>query len=349
MKRLFINYTATLFAITLLIVGISSCSLVQTIGGKTSSITLGFYNVENLFDTIDNPHTHDNEFMPDGKKQWNTERLYAKMQKLDSVVSVMTINGAPDILGVCEVENKQVCTEWQHRGVLKNHVLIHRESPDHRGIDVGLFYNPAKMTLENARWYQVLQEGQGGQKKSSTREILYAKLIKGKDSLHVFVNHWPSRYGGEEKSRPKRMKAAQVLRNVIDSVFAVDAFAKITIVGDFNDYPTNASICEGLKADSLLNGKSDLFNLSYQTEKQGLGSYNYRGDWGCLDQIIVSKAFVNAKKGFKAPVNGYTIIKEEFMLYYNKKGEASPSRTYGGPNYYGGFSDHLPVVVEFKN
>lgn len=321
---------------------IASCSLLQTTTNHNKQLSIGFYNVENLFDTIDNPHTNDNEFLPTGKKAWNTERLTNKMQKLDSVIMVMTPTGVPDLLGVCEVENKLVCTDWQQQGVLKKHTLVHRESPDHRGIDVALFYNPQKMQLLNVSWHQLIQENQ---EKSSTREILYAKLLAHKDTLHVFVNHWPSRYGGEETSKPKRVNAAKLLRTIVDSIQIKQANANIVIMGDFNDYPTNESIASTLQADTAINGSNSLFNLSYQAHKNGLGSYNYRGEWGCLDQMIVSKSLINKSKGYHTNTASYQIIQQPFMMYVNKKGEASPSRTYGGPNYYGGYSDHLPVTV----
>jgi predicted extracellular nuclease len=321
---------------------IASCSLLQNTTNSNKELSIGFYNVENLFDTIDDPHTNDNEFLPASKKAWNTKRLTIKMQKLDSVLMIMTPIGAPDLLGVCEVENKLVCTNWQQQGVLKNHTLVHRESPDQRGIDVALFYNPQKMQLLNASWHQLLQDDQ---EKSSTREILYTKLLANKDTLHVFVNHWPSRYGGEEASRPKRVKAAQLLRNIVDSIQAKQANANIVIMGDFNDYPTNASLVTTLIADSVMNGTSSLFNLSYEAHKNGLGSYNYRGEWGCLDQMIASKSLIHNRKGYHASTSAYQIIQQPFMMYVNKKGEASPSRTYGGSNYFGGFSDHLPVTI----
>lgn len=325
---------------------VASCSALLNTPNTNKQLTIGFYNVENLFDTIDDPHTNDNEFLPNGKKAWDTGRLTMKMKKLDSVLMIMTPNGTPDILGVCEVENKNVCTTWQQQGPLKNHILIHKESPDHRGIDVALFYNPKKAQLLDARWYQLIQENQ---EKSSTREILYAKLLTHKDTLHVFINHWPSRYGGEEKSRPKRIKAAQLLKSKVDSIQHNQPQAKIIITGDFNDYPTDSSIANVLMADSLFDSNSTLFNMSYESHKNQQGSYNYRGFWGCLDQIIVSKSLITSNKGYFTKTNSYNIVKKEFMLYYNNKGEASPSRTYGGPNYYGGFSDHLPVFITFFN
>jgi predicted extracellular nuclease len=329
------------------IIGIlTSCMLSKNIATSDNQLSVAFYNVENLFDTIDDPHTNDNEFLPTSKKAWNTEKLRLKMQKLDSVIHFMTPTGAPDILGVCEVENKQVCIDWQNQGLLKNYTLVHRESPDHRGIDVALFYNPQKLELMQATWFELIQDNQA---KSSTREILYAKLLASNDTLHVFVNHWPSRMGGEMKSRPKRLKAASLIKSKVDSIQTVLPNAKIIITGDFNDYPTDISIANVLQADSLINGKSSLFNMSYKTHKTEVGSYNYRGYWGCLDQMIVSKSLVGAKKGYSTNANSYTIVREDFMLNYNKKGKATPKRTYQGQKYIGGFSDHLPVVVTFFN
>lgn len=332
-------------AIGLSLIILSGCALWQLLPTK-NRIHIGFYNVENLFDTIDNPHTRDNEFTPSGKKAWTIERMNDKIAKLDQVMSQATPDGVPDLLGVCEVENSAVCMAWSKYGCLKNHVLVHRESPDHRGIDVALFYNPQKLKLINTQWYQLVQDGQ---KSSSTREILYASFGITKDTIHVLVNHWPSRYGGEEKSRPKRIKAAQLAKSISDSVFHQHPSAKLILMGDFNDYPDNQSLVDYLQADTLPGMPNKLYNMSYEADKSGLGSYNYRNNWGCLDQFIVSKTLLKPTRQKVQVINdSYTIVKKEFMLYTNKKGITYPSRTYGGPNYYGGYSDHLPVYITLQ-
>jgi len=182
--------------------------------------------------------------------------------------------------------------------------------------------------------------------RSTTRDLLYSKGIFKKDTLHVFVNHWPSRYGGKKISDPKRAIVAAILREKVDSLFATDAAPKIVIMGDFNDYPQDSSISVILGALPKSTGNpKELVNLAYATDANGGGSYNYRGDWGALDQMIVSGYFLAGKK-LHVTLNSYQVIKRPWMMYTNDKGEQSPSRTYGGPNYYGGYSDHLPVLLK---
>ena len=165
--------------------------------------------------------------------------------------------------------------------------------------------------------------------------------------MHLFVNHWPSRYGGKEKSDPKRAFTAAVLREKVDSIQKSEDRAQIIIMGDFNDYPADSSLSYVLAAkESLSEDPDELVNLAWKAELAGKGSYNYKGHWGCLDQFIVSGNLFSSN--LKADYSSYIIVKKEWMLYTNKKGEQSPSRTYGGKNHYGGYSDHLPVLLKLE-
>ena len=295
-----------------------------------------FYNVENLFDTINNPNTNDDEFLPNSEKKWNSSKYFHKINQLARVLSSLSedknSNNMPDIIGLCEVENKQVINDLLKTSTFTNHnyKIIHQDSPDSRGIDCALLYND-KIELLNYDFIFVNNPNV----KRATRDILYAKLKISDKIFNVFVNHWPSRWGGQEESNYKRVFAAKILRNYININVSKDDFT--LIMGDFNDYPNNESLSEILIENDLVNLMSTDFVL-------GNGSYNYKGLWNWLDQIIISKNFFKPNLKLKSVGS----FQKEYMLYINKKGESRPSRTFGGNNWYGGFSDHLPVYFQFS-
>lgn len=304
-----------------------------------------FYNVENLFDTIDTDGVNDAEFLPESDKQWNTERYYDKLTKLSKVISSADTGYYPDIIGLCEVENKAVIEDLISTELLKKegYKILHQNSPDKRGIDVGLVYTKEYQPLKTSF---ILVDLPGN--RSHTRDILYSKGILYSDTVHLFVNHWPSRYGGKEISDPKRAFAAQVLRTTIDSIQKTNKDPRVIIMGDFNDYPSDSSLSMVLNAKALVgDNPNELINLAWDADANDLGSYNYKGDWGTLDQFIVSANLFD-KGLLSVDASSYIIVKKDWMLYTNSKGEKSPSRTYGGKNYYGGYSDHLPILLKLK-
>ena len=290
-----------------------------------------FYNVENLFDTIDNPNTRDNEFLPKSEKKWDTYRYNYKLNQLDKVFSEIikkeNENRLPDIIGLCEVENKLVIDDLLKTETFKNHTykIIHKQSPDGRGIDCALLVDE-KFEVLNSDFIKINNPTES----RTTRDIVFGKLKFKNQIINVFVNHWPSRWGGQEASNYKRVFVAEVLRKYIDNNTLESDFN--LIMGDFNDYPTNESLAEVLVKD-------DLVNLMSKSNVSGRGSYNYRGNWDWLDQIIVSQ------DDFK--LISFGAFEEDFMMYTNKKGEAYPNRSFGGNNWYAGFSDHLPVFLKF--
>ena len=290
-----------------------------------------FYNVENLFDTIDNPNTRDNEFLPKSEKKWDTYRYNYKLNQLDKVFSEIVKkeneNRLPDIIGLCEVENKFVIDDLLKTETFKNHTykIIHKQSPDGRGIDCALLVDE-KFEVLNSDFIKI----NNPKESRATREIVFGKLKFKNQIINVFVNHWPSRWGGQEASNHKRVFVAKVLRKYIDNNTSESDFN--LIMGDFNDYPTNESLAKVLVKD-------DLINLMSKSNVSGRGSYNYRGNWDWLDQIIVSQ------DDFK--LISFGAFEEDFMMYTNKKGEVSPNRSFGGNNWYAGFSDHLPVFLRF--
>lgn len=329
--------------IAILVVAIILGLLYFVIGSKKSNhppIEVVFYNVENLFDTIEDPEIWDDEFLPDSAKKWTQERYDKKLVDLAKVLTEISEDGLPEVIGVCEVENRQVVEDLFHTDSLGNRKfkVIHEQSPDFRGIDVALAYDSEILT---ELYHEKISVSFSFEPEKKTRDILYAKMLSCGDTLHFFVNHWPSRRGGQEASEPKRLKAATVLRTKIDSILLRNPNAKIVSMGDFNDYPNNTSMTEVMNCEPGANHQ--LTNLTHRFHEGGLGTYNYKGEWGMLDQFIVSDGLLYSKEGCAASDSSVAIFKEDWMLYFPKEGEPTPRRTYGGPNYYGGYSDHLPI------
>ncbi|MFM1876595.1 MAG: hypothetical protein RL266_2332 [Bacteroidota bacterium] len=329
-----------LFVVLAIVTAAIAYYLLSRTTGPEKTIEVVFYNVENLFDTVDDTTTFDNEFLPDSANNWTVERYNKKLVDLAKVLSAISTDGLPEVIGVCEVENRQVVedlfgTDSLVKGRFK---VIHEESADARGIDVALAYNSE---LLSELHHEKIRYSFSFEPETTTRDILYAKLLSCGDTLHFFVNHWPSRRGGQEASEPKRLKAATVLRTKIDSILLRDQNAKIIAMGDFNDYPNSKSMTEVMNCEPGANQR--LTNLTYNFHENGLGTYNYKGEWGMLDQFIVSDGLLYSAKGCAASDSSATVFKEDWMLYFPETGEPSPSKTYGGPNYFGGYSDHLPI------
>jgi len=301
---------------------------------------VAFYNVENLFDTLDNPLTADDDFTPGGRQKWNTERY---QEKLDHVAQVIAGMNFPALVGLSEVENEGTLEDLavQKRLFGYNYQPILQESPDFRGIDVALLYEKSVFqplfinTLTINFPPEIIED-------YTTRDILHVTgLYRGLDTLHVFVNHWPSRRDGQAESEPRRVFVAEQLRAAVDKLFARNPKAQIIIMGDFNDEPSNRSIRDVLGAVAQNNTKSmtGLYNAFANRSENMPGSYNYRGDWNMLDQIIVSKNIELANP---------TIYRKGEMIFDHPRYGEMPNRTYGGPNYYGGYSDHFPIFVDLK-
>jgi predicted extracellular nuclease len=311
--------------------------------------TVAFYNVENLFDTINDPIKWDDDFTPEGKLKYDSKRYLNKLEKLANVLSTIDTVNLPSVIGLCEVENRTVLEDLKVQKGLEtgNYGIAHTESPDKRGIDCALLYKKDDFTYLN---HNVIDIEFPWEPEYETRDILHVKGIMGKDTLHIFVNHWPSRRGGQEKSEKNRVFVAQQLKKAVENIQSKNENAKIIIMGDFNDEPNNVSVTESLEATNNKNGDkaSDLYNLMYDLKADGKGTYNYRGNWNMLDHLIVSNALINSKKGLHTDYNAGSIFKEEWICYKNKDGVYLPSRTFAGPKYYGGYSDHFPVYFKLK-
>ncbi|MBN1184780.1 MAG: endonuclease [Bacteroidales bacterium] len=317
--------------------------------GKKSSLRFMFYNVENLFDTEDDPHKVDNEFLPDGAKKWTTYRYKEKLNNIYKVIMAVGEPGPPAIIGLCEVENGKVLEDLtQNTPLVKiNYSVVHHESPDQRGIDVALLYQQKSFRVIHEEAVRIIFEDSPRKK---TRDILYVKGIAfKKDTLHIFVNHWPSRRGGQKQSDKSRMIVALKLKWKVDSVLQANPLAKIIITGDFNDEPVDVSLRKGLIAvpfeetDTIVT----LVNLSPMPYNNTSGTLKYRGRWNVFDQFIVSSSLLEDKKGINTTKEDYHVFSASFLLKPDEKFAGDqPFPTYRGANYLAGFSDHLPVYLD---
>lgn len=299
-----------------------------------------FYNVENLFDTIDEPTKKDEDFLPGSKKRWNTKRYLDKLEKLSTVITD-PFDMNPVFIGFAEVENAFVVNDLLASGRLASSTyrVAHFESPDVRGIDVALAFDHKRFHMTHKEAIRVSLSDEPNFK---TRDILYVKgVFYDSTEVHLFVNHWSSRRGGQEESEYKRLKAAKLLKRKVDSLRSNNEKANVVIMGDFNDYPSDKSIAQELDAGAV-KSNSALVNLLLPYDQRGEGSHNYKGKWGVLDQIIVSRTLIDGADLEIKNKEAHIIDSEQF-LYTKKDGTKTPNRTYGGNSYFGGYSDHLAV------
>lgn len=317
---------------------------------KNKPTRIAFYNVENLFDLKDDPTKLDEDFTPGGKQEWTNERYQTKLDRIHEVTAGMEY---PAVLGLCEVENATVLNDLSEFKGMKEHKyrFVHFESPDRRGIDVALMYQKKRFKVKNSSYLRIdfpdaIVPDEPGY---TSRDILIVEgKLNKKNKVIVMVAHFPSRYGGVAKSEPKRLHVARFLRKKVNELKAQRPDAQIIIMGDFNDEPTNKSIARTLQTYPLPS-KSDplnLYNCFSDLDKAGEGSYNYKGDWNMLDQILLSGHFFQPNNRLR--FQSAHIFKGDFLFYEDKKYGKRPSRTYGGPRYFGGYSDHLPVYIEFQ-
>ncbi|AEA43479.1 endonuclease/exonuclease/phosphatase family protein [Fluviicola taffensis] len=304
------------------------------------------YNVENLFDTIDDKGVIDEEFLPDGKLKWNSQRYQLKLDHLVEAIT-MNLTENPVIIGLVEIENAGVIKDLKNTGRLAKtkYEIAHKDSPDARGIDCGLLYDKERFKLIKMETLTVSIDSISDFK---TRDILVVKgELQGGKIIYLFVNHWPSRRGGEG-SEIRRIQAAKVARAKVDEILKADPKANIILMGDFNDHPNNISIQDVLKAKDVSDSSADLLDLFADDHKAGKGTHNYKNEWGVLDHFIVSRAIYSGSNGVALFPNDGIIVYEEKLLFTQKDGSKKPSTTYGGPNYYGGYSDHLPIQLILK-
>ena len=337
--------------IFLLLIFASSCSAEPP--ANTDTLFIAFWNLENLFDTIDDPNKDDQEFLTDGVKEWTNERLDKKMYNLARVINYMNDFKAPDAFGVGKCENQAILEVLVSKYFKdRNYKIAYAESPDNRGIDCGFIYDADKFKFLSTKDYQIKKLSS-----SPTRSILNITLqTKNGEEIIFFVNHWSSRRNGASESEYKRVEAAKVLKREVDRIFDKNGYAKIIIMGDFNDEPVDEAILKTLGADPFkcdpsnnrnvqILGK-ELYNLSYNLFEQGLGTISFRGDWNLFDQIIISSGLVT-QKGLSYLCDSFDIFSSDLVATRSGKYKGTPFPTYGGNRYLGGYSDHFAVSAKF--
>lgn len=312
---------------------------------------IGFYNLENLFDTINEPNK-DEEFLPAGTNHYTSEVYGDKLEKLSTVISQIGTDVSPDglsIMGCAEVENEMVLNDLVKNPKLKNrnYKIVHYDSPDERGIDVGLLYNPKYFRVVHSEpLFVELFDDEAKTKPRFTRDILFVSGIYDGEPLFIFVNHWPSRRGSEMLSAPGRAKAAAVCKHKTDSIIKLNKDAKILIMGDLNDDPVSPSVAEVLNAkgekEKVTHG--GLYNPWFEFYRQGKGTLAYQDAWNLFDQIMLSSAFISK------PHSGFVfkeaaIFRKPWMEETSGRYKGYPKRTYDGNRYIGGYSDHFPTYV----
>ena len=302
-----------------------------------------FYNVENLFDTTHEPGKEDNEFTPDGSRHWNNKRYYNKLNNLAKVITSLGGWDTPALIGLCEVENDKVVHDLTAYSPLRNmqYRYVITESEDARGIDVALLYQRDRFKYLYHNCIRIVFP-YNPQKK--TRDVLHVtgQIISG-DTLDVFVCHFPSRRGGQAASEPDRIQTATMVRAAIDSLKTCRSRANSLIMGDFHDEPSDKSIAQVLVKD-------DLYNLFLPvSQHSSTGSYKFGDQWNFIDQIMVSIHLLDKQHPFHVLPETATIFQADFLFVDDRThGGKRMKKTFNGYKYEGGYSDHLPVFVDFS-
>ncbi|HMO38278.1 MAG TPA: endonuclease/exonuclease/phosphatase family protein [Saprospiraceae bacterium] len=311
---------------------------------------IGFYNVENLFDTLDTPGVNDADFTPQGSYRYGTAIYVEKQEHLARVISEMGTDLTPDgvaVLGVAEVENRAVLEDLvaQERIKNRNYQIVHYDSPDFRGIDVALLYQPKYFRVTHSRPIPVPIKGDDGTDRY-TRDILFVSGIFDGEPMHFLVNHWPSRRGGEAATQPLRNFAASLCKNIADSLIQENPNAKIFIMGDLNDDPSSPSVRQVLNAKQKKEQvkPGGMFNPMYDLYKKGIGTLAWQDAWSLFDQIIISYGPINEQAG------GYRfhqahVHNKPYLFQPSGHFKGYPFRTFAGSTYLGGYSDHFPVYL----
>lgn len=305
-----------------------------------------FYNVENLFDIYDNPLRDDDDFTPRGYKKWTKERYETKLDRIIEAFELLPTT--PAIIGLVEVENKDVLNDLIDEPYFNEMEMgvVHHDSPDRRGIDCALLYDKSVFqVLEEEKIEVTMKED----REYRTRDILHVNGMLNGSETHVFVNHWSSRREGILETEPRRMQAASILRKSIDAILDEDENANIVVLGDFNDHPDDKSLEYILQAkESGYAEGRELINLLYDEHENGDGTIVHQGDWMVFDQVIISQSIYDGSNGIAIKENDAFILDDKKLIFTARNGYQKPNATYGGPKYYGGYSDHLPVYIIVK-
>lgn len=335
------------------------CSYITFAQQGKDSLTLRVmsYNVENLFDYEHDNLKDDSEFLPDAQRKWNRKKYKRKLNAIASVITAVGEWEAPALVGLCEVENERTLTDLTTRSKLRRqgYRFVMTDSPDERGIDVALLYQPGSFRLVETQFIPVILPSKDDR---PTRDILHVVgQLQSLDTLDVFVCHFPSRSGGDKETEPKRMAAAHILKQAVDSLETIRRDAKIIIMGDFNDYPEDRSIREGLAVTDAYPTLSSydakkLYHLlaGNARGRNDYGSYRYRGEWGFLDHMIVTGNLLQASSSIYTVPGKADVYRAPFLLVPDTRyGGDFPHRNYSGVTYSKkGYSDHLPIYADFR-
>ena len=314
--------------------------------------TIAFYNVENLFDPIDDPDKND-EASPIMESKGDREKIYKEklnnMAKVISKIGLEKTKTSPAIIGLAEVENRKVLEDLIATDALKDkhYGIIHFDSPDKRGIDVALLYLKRYFKPINQKNYE-LRIWKSDGKRIYTRDQLLVSGVLDDEVIYIIVNHWPSRSGGEAKSRPKREKAAYLTTQIIEDIKKEDPHAKIIIMGDLNDDPTNSSLKKVLKAKGKKKEvkEGDIYNPMEDMFRRGFNTLGYRNNINLFDQILISYPLLNTDKKYDTYKMFKTnIFNPRFLITKTGRYKGYPFRSFGNGQFTGGYSDHFPVYM----
>jgi len=311
---------------------------------KANVYTVAFYNVENLFDIYDNTLINDDDFLPTSDKKWDQKKYSNKIRKLGYAISKIGMRHSgkpPSLVGLAEVENKNVLTDLINSKHLKNknYNYVHYNSPDERGIDVALLYDTTKFTELDSKNYRIeLQDEFGGI--DYTRDILRVTGLFNQERIHIIVNHWPSRQSGVDETEEKRLITSNKVIEIINEVRENEVDPKIIVMGDFNDDPSSKSLKNLLQNNDLFNPMETLLSFTR-------GSLNYKFNWNLFDQILFTTNFFQIKEKTHS-FSHANIFDDIFLTQFEGKYKGNPFRTFVGRKYKGGFSDHFPVYIHLK-
>ncbi|RZN83812.1 MAG: endonuclease [Winogradskyella sp.] len=310
----------------------------------SNKYTIAFYNIENLFDTKNDEHTNDDDFLPTSAKRWTTKRYEKKLKKLGRVISQIggdDVDAPPAIVGLAEVENEHVVKDLIKSKYLKhyNYDIVHYDSSDERGIDVALIYDTDVFKVSHSEPFAVYLTKEDGSR-DYTRDVLLVTGRLNDEQIHIIVNHWSSRRQGQQETEHKRIAAADTVNRVIEVLNKNYDDPKVMVMGDFNDTPQNNSLLS-------IEEKSNLYNPFKKISTHEKGSLNHNFEWHLFDQILISTNFFDATST-QFNLSEADVFNSEFLTQYQGKYKGQPFRTYVGKRYKGGYSDHFPVYVELK-
>ncbi len=344
------DFTACRILVCLLVCLISAPIYAQQRGGEREfiSVCIAFYNVENLFDTINDPHIRDDDFTPEGANRWNSKRYDEKLENLAKVIQLIGQELNPDgpaVLGLAEVENRAVLEDLAAQEAIRdrNYQVVYYEGPDPRGMDVAFFYQPRYFKYISSRAIPTVVEGRPDFR--TRDQVLLTGELMG-ERMHFIVAHWPSRRGGERRSRPLRVAKADIVRQVVDSIQDAEPGARVFFMGDLNDNPTDVSIVRHLRSRGHKENlqEDELYNPFESFFRRGIGSNAWRDSWSLFDQILLTPSLLGDDySSFRYLRAG--VFNRPFLRQPSGRFQGYPFRSYGGGVYLGGYSDHFPTYV----